>query len=188
MEKKKGIESWVTTLGNAPRHEVAGWRMKRIGRMSDKSIAEVDLDDSGWETANVAGNEGSLTPGETAAYRASIDVTEDQLKDKQTLLRIGRIDDRGIVYVNGNVIANTDDWSQVYTFDVASSLHAGKNVIAIAVKNTDGSGGLCQGVSFEPLVEQSLVNSTLEFADTSVGQSEKWWSAISTTPPGKSSR
>src|SRR5439155_11272576 len=133
-------------------------------------------DDSVWESADVSPSDGTLGPGEIAAYRANFDVSEDQLKDKQTLLRIGRIDDHGAVFVNGKKIADTHDWSQVYTFDVASALHAGKNSIAIIVKNDAGAGGLCQGVSFEPLAESSLVNSTLEFADSSAGLSEKWWS------------
>jgi hypothetical protein len=176
MERNRGLASWITTVSNAPRLVLDRWRMKRIAKMTDKSVIADDVDDTGWDLVDVQQSDGTLPPEQIAAYRATVDVTEDQLKDKQTLLRIGRIDDHGIVYVNGQRIANTDDWSAVYTLDIASNLHAGKNSIAIIVKNDAGSGGLCQGVSLEPIAEQSLVKTSLDFADSSAGTSGKWWS------------
>ena len=169
MENKRGIESWITTLSGAARSQVGNWRMKQIQKMSDKTVIAPEVDDSTWTTANVDQADGTLAPGEIAAYRATVDITDAQVQDRQTLLRIGRIDDAGVVYVNGQKIADTNDWSQIYTFDVAPQLHVGKNSIAIIVRNESGSGGLSQGVSFEPVAEKSLVNSTWEYADSSTG-------------------
>jgi hypothetical protein len=176
MEEKRGIAGWITTLGNAPRQVISNWKMKRITKMSDTSLTTDDVDVASWSTVDVTRGDGTLESNTLATYRATVDVTDNQLKDKQTLLRIGRIDDHGAVFVNGTKIADTHDWSQVYTFDIAPQLHVGKNTIAINVRNGDGAGGVAQGVSLEPVAESSLVNSTWEFADESTGTHEKWWS------------
>ena len=177
MENKRGIESWVTTISGSPQHVIGDWRSKQIDRMDDTSVVGVDVDDSSWEKADVETADGTLPVGHTAVYRATVNVSDDQLKDKQTQLRIGRIDDLGVVYVNGEKIADTSDWSQVYTFDVAKQLKPGKNVIAIIVKNTDGAGGLAQGVSFESAVESSLVKSDWQYSGDSAGSAGKWWAS-----------
>src|SRR2546430_7401957 len=56
-------------------------------------------------------------------------------KNKQATLRLGTIDDLGKIFVNGQHVADTDDWSQPHSFDVAQQLHAGKNNITVIVRN-----------------------------------------------------
>jgi hypothetical protein len=174
METKRGIAGWTTTLGGVSQYVVKDWRSKPLAHFNDASVAAADVDTSDWQTADMSGRQ---PRNSVFAYRASVDVTDAQLKDKQTMLRFGSIDDLGKIFVNGQHVGDTDDWSQPQSFDVAQQLRVGKNSITVIVRNNDGAGGLSNGVTFESAKSSSLVSSTLEFADASAGTSGKWWSA-----------
>jgi hypothetical protein len=175
MEAKRGIGGWITTVGGASRHTIEDWRSKAMKSFDDTNLSGADVDDSEWDKADVDHGDGAMKPNTVWVYRASVEVSEEQLKDKLTKLHFGRIDDHGKIFVNGESVGDADDWSQPHEFDVASKLHTGKNSIAVVVKNDAGAGGLAQGVSFEPATEKSMVKSTWEFSDTPAGVSGKWW-------------
>ena len=51
--------------------------MKRVQKMNDKTVIGDDVDDSSWDPADVQVGEGPLPPGAIAAYRATVEVTDD---------------------------------------------------------------------------------------------------------------
>ena len=99
-------------------------------------------------------------------------VTPDDFKNGGWSLNFGRIDDEGWVYVNGTLVGETTDWSVDYSFDVTGQLHEGKNVIAVVVRNTDGSGGM-GSPSFTQGANTRAVQ--LEAFGKPAGIEEEWW-------------
>jgi hypothetical protein len=61
----------------------------------------------------------------------------------------GEIDDDGWVYVNGQFVGESHDWTAAPTMEVRKFLHDGENTIAVAVQNNESTGGLEKGVSLE---------------------------------------
>jgi len=82
-----------------------------------------------------------------AVYRGQVAVAAEILAAEAVQLKVGRIDDRGWVYVNGKLAGESHDWASSPSFDIQPFLHAGTNMIAIAIINDDGSGGLGNGVA-----------------------------------------
>jgi beta-galactosidase len=68
------------------------------------------------------------------------------------------IDDNGWVYLNGEFVGESHDWSLDPRFEVRKFLHAGTNTLAVVVKNDDGQGGLNKGVTLEFEDEQTSAN------------------------------
>jgi beta-galactosidase len=83
-----------------------------------------------------------LKENESAFYRAHIKLAPEDLDNPEVLLRFASIDDEGWVYVNGKCVGESRDWLDTPTFDAKQALHAGDNVIAVGVRNYDGSGGV----------------------------------------------
>jgi beta-galactosidase len=73
-------------------------------------------------------------------------------------LDFGMIDDEGWVYVNGQKAGESHNWEDKPTFNVGALLHPGMNVIAVVVKNNEGSGGINKGVSLKLALPPAPVN------------------------------
>jgi beta-galactosidase len=98
-----------------------------------------------------------------ALFSAAFEVTQSQLDHNLTTLSIGSIDDEGWVYVNGHLVAKTNDWEASYTFPVARFLKSGANTINVYVRNKGGRGGLGGGVALtgpdiQPRFSRKLFN------------------------------
>ena len=87
-------------------------------------------------------------------------------------LRLGRVDDEGVVYVNGHEVGTCHDWATVQRFDVRQWLHTGRNLIAVLVNNLDGSGGLGMGASIQATA--SALGGQWQISDQSAGIAGKW--------------
>jgi beta-galactosidase len=130
-------------------HEVpiSGWRMLKVpGARNRPEVAE-KFDDSGWDGADVTGEYGLLAPNEYGVYRARFNAGAPELASDSVSVNFGMIDDDGWVYVNGNFAGESHDWSTPVSIDVRKFLREGENVIAVAVRNRDGSGGVNKGVT-----------------------------------------
>jgi len=132
---------------------VNDWRWKLAGVPSDGSpIPEYapDFDDSSWNAiqSKTDGETGSrvLTEGQTAVFRARVNVSEADLKNPVVQACFGSIDDHGWIFVNDQRVGESHDWSAQPVFDIKHALHAGDNVIAVGVKNDGGPGGINTGV------------------------------------------
>jgi len=126
-----------------------GWRYKILPGVKDAQLAELqpEFDDHNWETVRTQGTADSLEKPEQAIYRTRISVDEARLMGEAVELRVGRIDDRGWVYVNGKLAGESRDWPASPSFDIKRFLHPGENTIAIAVINSDGAGGIGNGIA-----------------------------------------
>jgi len=129
-----------------------GWRWKvtNVPSRGQKIPAyEEDFDDSKWETTSSEGYNPQLTEGQTAVYRRHVMINSDDLAGMGIKIRFGRIDDLGWVYVNGQRVGESRDWSDTPGFEIKKYLHPEDNVIAVGVRNVASEGGLLMGVSME---------------------------------------
>jgi len=123
------------------------WRMKLISDPQNRAGTAPEIADGDWQTADVKVDSGPLKPGESAIYRTHLSLSEKDLKAANTILDFGTIDDEGWVYVNGRLAGESHDWQLDPIFPVSQYLNAGDNVVAVVVKNNEGSGGLSHGVT-----------------------------------------
>jgi hypothetical protein len=149
------------------------WREQHLPHGQDqKPTTQETADDSAWPAADINAGDGDLQPGESAVYRASIGLSAEQLKCGMAL-SLGRVDDAGSVYVNGQQVGECDDWSHAQRFEVGSALKAGKNAIAVLVRNRDGAGGLSRGASLIPA--GPALPARWEISDQPAGVARQWW-------------
>lgn len=109
----------------------------------------------------------------TAVYRAQINFTSDMIRKGKTILEFGCVDDRGTLYVNGRQVAHHDQWDKPFIVNIGNFVNPGKNEIAIAVTNENGSGGLLKPVR---LLRQLKIEKPLkwEVAPDLAGVNRKW--------------
>jgi beta-galactosidase len=112
-----------------------------------------DFDDAAWNIIKpkTDGDTGELVlnSGQTAIYRAHVKLTEADLVNPRVQIRFGGIDDHGWIFVNNQSVGESHDWQAQPAFDIKKALHAGDNVIAVGVRNDEGSGGLNPDVNVE---------------------------------------
>jgi beta-galactosidase len=113
----------------------------------------VDFDESGWNIIRpkTDGDTGELClrDWQTAVFRAHINLTDADLANPGVQLRFAGIDDEGFVYVNGRRVGESSDWQDSPCFDVKQAMRPGDNVIAVGVRNYDGTGGIKSDVNVE---------------------------------------
>ena len=126
-----------------------GWRWEQVTNVYKPDLPEekTDVDDSGWAKADPQSPTGPLEGRSQAVFRTKIQVTGQELDAESVELCFGMIDDDGWVYVNGQKVGESHDWKSSPAFDVKHLLHPGENVIAVAVANWDGPGGINKGVT-----------------------------------------
>ena len=153
-----------TFIASAPVQTIPvnDWRWK-LGAVSAKGALAPEyapaFDDSAWNKIKpkTDGDTGDmvLKEGESAFFRAHVSVTEADLASPGVQVRFACIDDHGWVFVNNQRVGESTDWAAQPAFDIKKALHAGDNVIAVGVRNTDGAGGLNPDVNVE-LVGKSV--------------------------------
>jgi hypothetical protein len=79
----------------------------------------------------------------TASFSATLTLPGAAVApDAQVTLTLACVDDAGIVLVNGQVVAEVDDWSKPQVISLAGKVKAGDNALEVRVKNGSGQGGL----------------------------------------------
>jgi hypothetical protein len=137
---------------------IKNWEMMEIGSAEDrvevipghevvttKVRPEVRPDFAGgdWKPVNVDMPDASqLRKNSTAVFRAKFSLGKDDMEQGGLEVRLGRVDDRGWVYVNGKLAGEATDWSKEQVFDVTKQAQVGENLIAVVIRNADGNGGL----------------------------------------------
>jgi beta-galactosidase len=126
------------------------WRWKKVDSVRDlPEVAEDFKMDQTWKGADVNAEGGLLKQGESAVFRKTISLSDNDLGSIGAVLSFGMIDDEGWVYVNGKLVGESHDWQSSPDFDVMKFLHAGDNAIVVVVKNGDGEGGVNKGVTLD---------------------------------------
>ncbi len=125
------------------------WRWQSVTNVYASDLPEfnTDYDDSSWAKADPQSAGGPLDGRAQAVFRGKIQVTEQQLDAESVELCFGMIDEDGWVYINGRKVGESHDWQSSPAFDVKRLLHPGENVIAVAVANWNGAGGINKGVT-----------------------------------------
>ncbi len=154
------------------------WRMSLIPDFRHpERLAQIHptFNDSTWKRVSARSiNATQLTPGQTAVFRTHFNISAAQLHSPNTMVSLGRVDDRGVVFLNGQLLGHTDSWAVPYTFQAQDVLVPGRNTLAIVVHNIGGTGGIgnirIQG-PWRPVGQSS---SDMEFSSLSGGISQSW--------------
>ncbi len=173
MENRAGIFSVQLTSRSLIDTPISNWRMHEVNDVTQRPEAQSDFDDKDWAEVSVDQvGANNLVTGRTAVYRATVELTDAELQGGKTNLKIARIDDLGWVYVNGEQVGETTDWSREYAFDVSRQLHPGRNVIAVIVQNKGGDGGLGK-----PTLDQQAEGTKVELESYGfpAGLEGQWW-------------
>ncbi|MBN2138321.1 MAG: glycoside hydrolase family 95 protein [Sedimentisphaerales bacterium] len=137
------------------------WRRGGEDNASNENYIAADYDDSAWlqlvvkERRFVKGS-GDVAPNAQAVFRSRFELTDEQLGSIGGYLNLGPIDDKAVVFVNGEQVGQTSDYSKPYSFHVGKHLKAGENVVAIVVANVGGPGGMTPAVVLGPAPAQEL--------------------------------
>ena len=123
------------------------WRIKRGASFPRPPEAAEKIDTSGWAEVDVDSQGGPLNPEESAVFRTTFEATPAMLAAYGVTLDFGMIDDEGWVYVNGQKVGESHDWTAQPSFAVGPFLHQGLNSIAVSVQNHEAAGGVNKGVS-----------------------------------------
>jgi beta-galactosidase len=127
------------------------WKLAIVPGGRGATIPEyaADFDDSTWDKTSSEGEDGQLQEGQSAIFRQHLKLTADDLANIGIQIHLGRIDDSGSVFVNGQRAGESRNWEDSPIYDIKRFLHEGDNVIAVGVRNASGTGGLVMGVNVE---------------------------------------
>ena len=136
-------------LGNTGARSVPldGWRMKEVPDTKDRPETAKEFSARNWRRVDVRADTGPLSPGQCAVFRTHYTAGPEDLAATNLVLSFGMIDDEGWVYVNGQLVGESHDWTASPSFGVGKFLESGDNTIAVVVKNNEGEGGINKGVS-----------------------------------------
>ncbi|HUO07835.1 MAG TPA: beta-galactosidase [Phycisphaerae bacterium] len=151
FESEPGISQISVVPMAAQQEAIDDWRMKIITEKTTE-LREVaaEFDDHDWQSVRIDGEPTIGTPDTNAVFRGTLTVTNEQIA-AGVPITFGAIDDSGTLYINGKKAGTSDDWSHSWTFDITKHLHAGKNIVAVVVRNTAGGGGLYKGCHLDPV-------------------------------------
>ncbi len=134
QEDQERIGNWYSELNQ-----------KDEGLRADPEWSEANVHDPGWSVMELPGYWSDETPlgdqNGVVWFRKEIDVPE-RMTGKPARLWMGRIVDQDSVFVNGQLVGTTGYQYPPRRYHLDSNvLKEGKNVIAIRVINSSGSGG-----------------------------------------------
>lgn len=174
MEAPCGLQKFGFAPASHASEPLTEWRSKIVDGVENRPEVASDYDDSSWPRyMKISADDGTLKPEQIAVYRTSFDLSKDELQGGRSLL-FGRIDEKGWIYVNGQLAGTSNDWETPQRFEVTKFLRPGKNVVAVVVQNIEGAGGLAQGVSLEPANMEQLPI-TWEASGDAAGVVGEWW-------------
>ena len=194
MEELSGLRAGGLGTSQGSIMPVESWEVRRAASDQAKDVAAALQQSAGWEkieldadtiaglaTLQIAGLAKPKWPAAwilqgvsgTAVYRTDMELTPEMIAAGQTVIEFGCVDDRGVLFVNGQRIASHDKWDEPFVVDIGKFVRPGTNLIAIAVANASGAGGLTKGVRLmkRGQIEKPL---TWEVARDLAGVSRAW--------------
>jgi len=126
---------------------VAWYKKNDPGSAAEPGWADPAVDDSGWKSMNVPGffQEAGLpefvNQQSVVWLRKEVDLPAEVASKDATVHLL--VDDNDATWVNGTKVGATDGYNVKRSYKVpANVLHAGKNVIAVRVTDTQAPGGI----------------------------------------------
>ncbi len=108
--------------------------------------ADPEFDDTDWRTMQVPGyweKQGLKGLDGVVWYRKEFILGQEELDQKNIQLKLSKIDDEDITWINGTLIGETNKYNVMREYDVPSEvLKKGKNTIAVRVKDNLFGGGI----------------------------------------------
>ncbi len=183
MEELGFLRSGGFGTGVGAGRVLRNWRTREVeSEAAGISLAKKGEKGDEWATSSPGDDASKLISGRRASaiFVTTLDLSAADLRAKSTRLRFGRIDDSGVIFVNGQEVARHNDWSTALEVDAAKYLREGENTISAIVSNRDGEGGLTMPVQ---LVEGITERTSLkwEVSPTLQGISAGFWHPESST-------
>ena len=205
VEDQAGVTSGELIHRKSPDVMITQWRSQLLEEPTTQPgqrtpytgpTTQPDFDDAKWEQFKLDAQSAEemaqpLQPGAqdkyaagrilmgkrgSAVFRSSINVTQQMLDEGLTQLVFGRIDDRGIIYINGKQAGFARSANDPLAIDAKPFLQVGTNQIAVVVNNRDGDGGLLKPVR---LVGTSVDRIPLKWQlATNLGGFEQGWQGV----------
>jgi len=125
------------------------WRVQRAGSLAaEPAEVKVAFDDSAWPQVEVGKGPQDVLKDYAgfAWYRTKVEVTQADLAHKLALLCFSGVDDNCRVWVNGTEVGGHAGAEAPFQVDATPAMRAGSNLIAVAVENKGGTGGIFQPV------------------------------------------
>jgi len=143
------------------------WGVKKAAENNEKEIFKILKSNKSWKkivldtetinglaTLQIAGLAKPKWPAAwilqgksgTAVYRTKLNFTPDMISSGKTVLEFGCIDELGILYINGKRAGEHTEWDKPFVIDIARFIKPGINIIAVAVTNEYGAGGILKAV------------------------------------------
>ncbi len=123
--------------------------------------SSTSIDDSNWDEMKLPGfwrNDAIGNVNGVVWFRKEIEIPKSMI-GKQAKLMLGRIVDQDFVYVNGEFVGTTGYQYPPRRYQIKSNiLKEGKNVIAIRVINSSGSGGFVEDKPYYIAVDKDTVD------------------------------
>ncbi|MBT7068029.1 MAG: 9-O-acetylesterase, partial [Verrucomicrobia bacterium] len=126
--------------------DLATWQeaMKKADPGTSEKWGNPQLDESSWKTIGVPSTFEESQIGEMDGvvwYRTTLELPAE-LAGKGMTVSLGAIDDEDITYFNGTKIGEAKVWNRARDYRIDGSLvKAGKNVLAVRVKDNRSVGG-----------------------------------------------
>jgi len=193
MNLEPGVRSLSLLQQGSAGRPLEEWRVSLL-KDGQKPQVSADFDDSAWDKVllndkTFAELAAAKQPGHppltypaaailndksaTAVYRTSINLSDKEVAAKPVMLDLQRIDDEGEIYVNGQQVGSSHNWRKPFLSDVTSFVHAGKNSIAVVVKNTDLDGGLTMPAQIYS--EEGVLTLDADLGTPFTGVAQQWW-------------
>ena len=165
----KGI--WGPVQSTAGAITLNDWRMDFNNKTTNDaaSYAAPNFNDTSWKKVQPTADLMEHKTGD-AWFRA--DFTSPQINSGSSWLYLNGIDDFATVFLNGEKLGTHDDYRTAARFSIDKQIKPGKNVIAIAIHNKDGAGGLTKPVNLL-LGAKEIAGSSWRFHPSPAGIQEK---------------
>jgi len=145
MEEEHGLISSKLIANGLSDKLLTNWKLHKSSFDAAFKLVGPEIDETGWDSVEVrSGDRQDQLDGygSVAVFRTTIDIAQADIDSGLTHIDFDGIDDEGWVFVNGTKIGENHEWNQPVRADIKAQLHAGKNVIAVVVRNFGGQGGL----------------------------------------------
>jgi alpha-L-fucosidase 2 len=133
-------------LAGAKPLRISGWKRGPTVKAVDPAMAATGYDDSAWAAAADL----DVATSSVVHFRAVFDASEEIARASKLDLSVSPIDDRSVVWINGVEVGRSTQWDRPMKYSAAGKVRPGRNIIAIAVQNDGGAGGMANTVELRP--------------------------------------